>query len=297
MLGLVVSCSPSPSIGRGGRGVRGSHADRTHLHPVLFPPSPACGGRGPGGWGARLSGARSRSLPTGPAGTWRRARGRTGRSRAARLAPDHAPVVGAHGPREAGVAQRAQHRAHVHVAEARRVRASWNSPLARDEHVAAVREVDAPPRAERRAIAGRSLAGSAPSEPVQKVTPFAGLSTRSHEPLERRAARDDPRQPEDRPRRIVRVDGHAHPHRLRDRHHALQEVREVLPQPLGVHLAVRGEQRRQLVAAYAVAQPGRSPVPRDRSIRASAAVVVRERRRAVGERAARGRCASSRRWA
>src|SRR4030095_7409894 len=81
------------------------------------------------------------------------------------------------------------------------------------------------PRAPRaRAIAGRSFAGSAPNDPVQNVTPFAGRSTSI---VTRSSAAP-----------LVTLRGR--------RHHRLQKVREVLPQALLAHVAVGGEQRGEL---------------------------------------------------
>src|SRR5260370_6479856 len=59
------------------------------------------------------------------------------------LAPDHAPVVGAHRPGEANIAQRSEHLAQVHAATCGWVRRLMEAPPARYAHLAAVREMAA----------------------------------------------------------------------------------------------------------------------------------------------------------
>ena len=59
------------------------------------------------------------------------------------LAPNHAAVIGAHRTREASVAQRAEHTAHVDVAESGRMRHFVKAPLPGASNVAAMGEVHA----------------------------------------------------------------------------------------------------------------------------------------------------------
>src|SRR5207237_10536527 len=54
--------------------------------------------------------------------------------RASALAPDHAPVIGAHRPHKADVGERPQHGVQVHATARRRVGRLVKAPLACDAH-------------------------------------------------------------------------------------------------------------------------------------------------------------------
>src|SRR5687767_4301009 len=64
------------------------------------------------------------------------------------FSPDHPPVIGANRTVKSGVVHRAQHGAHVDVAVLRRMRGLVERSRAGASDVAAVREVNAPLRAE-----------------------------------------------------------------------------------------------------------------------------------------------------
>src|SRR4029077_16038701 len=70
-----------------------------------------------------------------------------------------------------------------------------------------------------------------------------------HEPyeaLEGSRIGDDPWQPEDGPRRIIRMEREAHAGLFRGRPAALQEIAEVVPELLSVHVPVGSQQCLQL---------------------------------------------------
>jgi hypothetical protein len=192
-------------------------------------------------------------------------------------------VVGAHRAGEAGVVQRAQHGVEVDVPEPRRVRRLVELPRPGERDVAAVREVDAPARAQPPRHR-RQVVGGVRAERARAERDAVGRAVHEvDEPLEGGAARDDPRQPEDGPGGIVGVDRHLHPHALGHRRHPLEEVREVLPQPLGVHVRVGGEQRLQRGRVVRGGPAGQvAGAAREVDAR-QGGVVVREREGAVVE--------------
>ena len=61
---------------------------------------------------------------------------------AAAFAPDHAAVIRPHRTGEADVTQCSENTAHVHVTERRRMRRFVELTVARDMHIAAVREMN-----------------------------------------------------------------------------------------------------------------------------------------------------------
>jgi len=118
-------------------------------------------------------------------------------------------------------------------------------PLAGDAHVAAMRKVDAGAQSPHHR--GEIVLGEGAERASAERHTVGGAVDELRESLEVFAAADDARQPEDGPRRIVGVDRHAHAGFLGDGDDALEEVGETLPQPLRVHLSVRGKQPAQLL--------------------------------------------------
>ena len=96
--------------------------------------------------------------------------------------------------------------------------------LAGDAHIAAVGEVNAPHLAEPPGHGGEIIVGSRAERPGAERHAVRRAVDKPHEPLEVRAAADDPRQPEDGPGWIVGMDRHPNAGFLGDRHHALEEV-------------------------------------------------------------------------
>ena len=80
------------------------------------------------------------------------------------------------------------------------------------------------------ASAGTSLSARAPSEPVQKVRPLAGLDDHVDHGAQVLAGRDHPGQAEQREWRIVRVDRQPRARLLGHRHDRAQEGRVIGPQ-------------------------------------------------------------------
>ena len=112
--------------------------------------------------------------------------------------------------------------------------------------------------AKRRAMAGTSLAGPAPSEPLHSVMPVGGRVDGAEDEGEIVGVRDDARQAHERTRRVVGMDRHADADLLGDRDHLAQEAGEVVAQTLARHLAVAVEHAPQagdVVAVEGAGQP------------------------------------------
>ena len=105
---------------------------------------------------------------------------------------------------------------------------------------------------------GRSLSGRAPSEPEQRVTPFAGRSTASSSSAIVGFGRDHSRQPEEREGRVVRVAAHADPDFLGRRDDLLEEGYEVGTQLVGGDGAVLGEVAAHVLEGDALGRTGQA---------------------------------------
>ena len=119
-------------------------------------------------------------------------------------------------------------------------------PLARDAHVPAVREVNAVERSDSACHGGHVVLGQRAERAGAERHAIRPMVDEPHQPDEVALAADDARQAKNGPRGIIGMDRELHARLCRDRHDALEEVREMLPQLLGGDVAVRGEQCLQL---------------------------------------------------
>src|SRR5258708_21417376 len=82
--------------------------------------------------------------------------------------------------------------------------------------------------------------------------------------LECCAINDDSWQSEDRPRRIIGMQRHAHAGRSCNRNDAFQEIRKVLPELVLVHRAIRIDKLSQIVCSVSASPTGKlSGAPRE----------------------------------
>ena len=88
-------------------------------------------------------------------------------------------------------------------------------------------------------MCGRSFSRFVPYEPEQNVTPLCGLVDHLHHPLNVALVDDDPRQTEDAPGRIVRVNRHVDIIAVADRHNRFQENPQILKQLFFIDAAVQ----------------------------------------------------------
>src|SRR5437867_694067 len=154
-------------------------------------------------------------------------------------------------------------------------------PLTGDAHVAAVRKVD--PRAEAPHHRGQVVLGEGAERARAERYAVGGTVDELQESLQVPPAADNPRQPEDGPGWIVRVDRHPHARLFGGGDDALEEVGEMIPQPLGVDLTVCSEECTQLVCPIDRGPPREIPNPEPQVPRHERRIVVGERGRSVGQ--------------
>src|SRR5204863_2181704 len=128
--------------------------------------------------------------------------------RASLLAPDHAAMIGAHRARESDVSEGAEDLEQVHAAAGREMGGLVKLAVTRDPDVATVCEVNAPsqPTDHGRQIVlwARTERASTERQAVRRTV------HECHEALQGSGIGDDPRQPEDRPGRVVGMDREPH---------------------------------------------------------------------------------------
>src|SRR5213075_2540027 len=135
----------------------------------------------------------------------------------------------------------------VHVATLRWMRGLLKRARPRAPDVAAVREVDAASLAEPARNRGEIDVGVRCKRSGTEGDPVRGVVYEGHHALERRAVRDDARQAEDGPGRIVRMQRHADTRLRGHRNDALEEVAEVVPELARPNGAIGSQQRLKLI--------------------------------------------------
>src|SRR5689334_8541302 len=160
------------------------------------------------------------------------------------LAPDHASMIRANRPVEAGFVQGTEYRVHVDITAIRWMRGLLKRMLASPLDVAAVREVDA--WSDTFNDVDKIILGIDRERTGAEGNAVGTVVDEVDHLLQGRAVGNDSRQTENRPWRIIRVKCHRYVRAGCNGNDSLQKVRKVLPQPALVDQTVCVEQSAEL---------------------------------------------------